>query len=196
MPQFQFRCSLAVPGAVKELVKLTTVSRQLHAETRLLPFQLNEFRFEYDQTLLNMIIRHFTPQQLASIRAVRVEICHVTCARLRETSMHDMPLETMKNLRTITVELGYNEKKENVSAACAAKIEALFREHVDERVQIKSVGSSLRTHEAIYEAFILPYGCPPSQWITEEKRRERRNAIVPCSPARRERLLSKIADRM
>jgi hypothetical protein len=54
--------SLTTPGAVKELVKLTTVSRQLHAETRLLPFELSEFRFEYYQTLLNLITSHFTAQ--------------------------------------------------------------------------------------------------------------------------------------
>jgi hypothetical protein len=149
MHRLRFRCSLSAPGAVKELVKLTTVSRQLHAETRLLPFQLSKFRFEYYQTLLNLITSHFTTQQLAAIRAVRVEICHISCARMRETSMHDMPFETMQDLRTVTVELGCTDSMANVSAERAAKIEALFRDHVDGKVRIKTVGSVLRTHEAI-----------------------------------------------
>jgi hypothetical protein len=83
-----------------------------------------------------------------------------------------------------------------VSAERAAKIESLIRDHVDGKVRIKTVGSILRTHEAIYEAFMLPYGCPPSQWISGEMRLERRNAIVPYSGTWRERLRIKMSDRL
>jgi hypothetical protein len=93
---------------------LLAVNRQVHTETRLLPFQLNAFRFK-SQDAFHSWLDKFSSDQQAEIR----EVCLVTwMARWmvegegwRERGLEDVvPLERLRGLRRLEVEVRMKRK--------------------------------------------------------------------------------------
>ena len=85
-----------LPFYASTLVGITTVCHQIRAETRLIPLQLNEFRFRNLVFKPSMLYK-LTPQQLSSITSIRISLADV-CFITNDYSR-------LQNTRRITVQM-------------------------------------------------------------------------------------------
>jgi hypothetical protein len=125
-----------------ELLNLSLVSPQIHAETRLLPFALNEFSFlysfNYNSTPLSASLpEEFTPDQLKAIRSVRVQLWCLGCDIRVELS--NMPFKIFGGLRRVTVEVFASSRTQVIEAGGASEIKRLVGEMVGPSIQVSVV---------------------------------------------------------
>ncbi|KAH7086856.1 hypothetical protein FB567DRAFT_526366 [Paraphoma chrysanthemicola] len=84
------------------VLSLTQVCRQLHQETQLLPFQLNNFVVRHERP--RELLKVFEPKQSGAIRSMKVQISDFALPSLKEWALEVQPVQEKEPVLVTTTD--------------------------------------------------------------------------------------------